>query len=261
MYIEHYHTPQSLRDSSPVSGEQLGGGVLIAGVAPYGLTACLNSIVPSGLNYSFFIKLIILVVSIGLGKGFGLADVEPSDVFELVALEGEALADREIEGDDGEFALPLGAFAHVTEQSGGDDVDALESQLAIALGIEGKAVGFHLSRSVVEPAVEAHVGIEEKLAGGGAFADQKGSIGTTCHMLVIDGSQVDVAEDIDIVNEERLVTIQEGPGLEDAATRIQQLIALVADVDVYAEVIVSLQEINDLLSEMVDVDGDIVEAC
>ena len=79
-------------------------------------------------------------------------------------------------------------------------------------------------------------------------------------MTIIHLSQVDIAQDIHIVHQERLVALQERPCLQDAATCIEQLITLVADVDIQTKVIVLLQEVNDLLTKMMNIDGYIRKA-
>ena len=74
-----------------------------------------------------------------------------------------------------------------------------------------------------------------------------------------DRLQRDVAEDVDVVDEDGLGVVEEGQGLDDAATGVHQQPALIGEVDLGREG-VAFEETDDLVAEVVYVDDDGVEA-
>ena len=56
------------------------------------------------------------------------------------------------------------------------------------------------------------------------------------------------------MNEYRGISIEQGEGFLDATTRLEQLLALIADADVKPEIGISLKIVDNLLGEMMDID-------
>ena len=176
-----------------------------------------------------------------------------------VALYAGFPAHRQVEGDDGELARPLPGL-HPSEQRGRNDVDAAESQFPeLALPVD-KSFGFHLAGGLVEPPVQLLLLVEQQVAGGLPLADKQRGLGIAIHMVAVEGGKVYVGEDVGIVYQKRFIAVQERTGFSDAASGVEQHVPFVTEVDGDAEVVAGTQEVDNLFSEVVDVDGDVVES-
>jgi hypothetical protein len=71
--------------------------------------------------------------------------------------------------------------------------------------------------------------------------------------------EIDVADDIHIMDQEGIATEKPG-GIGNATSRIEQLLPLIREYDFDTETLLSLYELDDHLSKMVDIDDDLCEA-
>ena len=111
----------------------------------------------------------------------------------------------------------------------------------------------------VGPAFQVHVVGEKQVALGLALAHQQQGVRRSfrcLHHL----REVEVAQNVDIVDEYGRRLVEERQGLLDAATRLEQSFALVADADVEAEVAVGIEVVDNLLCKMMHVDHDALES-
>ena len=122
-------------------------------------------------------------------------------------------------------------------------------------------IGLELACRLVGPAAQAVILVEQEVALRLALLDQDGGQSIVLHVVVVECLQVQRADDVGVVHQERLVTVQPLAGLEDTAARVEQQAALIANVQVEPEVVVLLQEVDNHLSVVVDIDGDVVKSC
>ena len=139
-------------------------------------------------------------------------------------------------------------------------MDAAEGVFFFVEGIGREAVGAGLTGGPVDPAAEeVAIALEEEVARGLAMADDKGGVGFAVDMVPVKPGEVDVAEDVCIVDKDGVGTVEQRAGMEDAASGVEEFTTFVADVDVETEVLLGSEEVDDLLTEVVDVDGDVGE--
>ena len=79
-------------------------------------------------------------------------------------------------------------------------------------------------------------------------------------MVVVESVEIHVRQDISVVYKKRLVALQQRTGFFDTTTGIQQLTPFVTNMNIHPEVLVCTEEVYNLISKMVDVYGDIMEA-
>ena len=84
-----------------------------------------------------------------------------------------------------------------------------------------------------------------------ALAHEQGGIisGT-----IVEGTQVGIAEDIDVMHEHRTVGIEEGCRLAQSASRLEQHVALVRHQELHSLYGLGVQVVDDLVGEVVHVD-------
>ena len=109
----------------------------------------------------------------------------------------------------------------------------------------------------VLPAHEAESVVEKQMARRGAVGNEQGCFGSGGS---IEGVEVGIGEDVDIVDEDGRCGVEEVTCVFYATARLEQAVAFVADKDIEAEAVVSIEEVDDLLTEMMDVDDDAFEA-
>ena len=168
----------------------------------------------------------------------------------------------DVERDDREFVLtifPVESF-QFREDARRDDVQSAKCQFSQVASTQFLGVGFYFACCLVGPAAQAVVLVKQEVALCLALLDQNRCQGVVLDVEVVECFQVQCADDIGIVYQKRLVTVQPLACLEDATARVEQQAALVADVQVEPEVAVLLQEVDNHLAEVVDVDGDIVKS-
>ena len=91
-----------------------------------------------------------------------------------------------------------------------------------------------------------------------ALRDEKSR--STCGKdFIVEGEEVCVRENINVVNQNRLIVGEEACSLLESTTRFEELVGFVAETDVDAETVVGLDEINDLLSEMMNIDDNLCD--
>jgi hypothetical protein len=218
----------------------------------------------------------------GLGEVGGAAEVAPvvlvgAEGEDFLALGGEA----EVGGNDGEDAF----FGEHGKEAGGDYVDAGEGE-----GLEGLGLGYGRSGFLapqIRPkrrmraalgmtsfcylgwargaGVELEMVVEEELAPGGAGLDGEGGEGVMVFVELEHASEVDGAEDVDVVEEEGLVEtfwiFEEKPGgFFQAAAGVEEEVVFAGDFDAQVEIIFGAQVGDDLIGEVVDVDDDFGDA-
>ena len=103
------------------------------------------------------------------------------------------------------------------------------------------------------------MGVECQKALGGAAADAEGDEVALRPMLRLDGADVDVGEDVDVVHQYVVAAGEEGCGMLEAAAGVEQKGALVADVD-GAVPLAGADEVGDHVGEVVHVDNDVADA-
>ena len=191
------------------------------------------------------------------GQGLRSAGVEPVGSPDGAARNLHVRTDVQVEVDDGERASLPQRVVHEAEDGGREQVDAGEGKLPVRACQSG---GADFPGLLVCPPVQAEGVVEEEVARGRALAHEEGGFSPAPTVRVDEGTEVGVGQDVGIVHQERLVPVQEAPGVEDASAGVQQEGALVADVDVQPEVLVGVEEVDNLLPTVVDVDGDVPEA-
>ncbi len=100
--------------------------------------------------------------------------------------------------------------------------------------------------------------IEEEVAGSPAVLDSEGGEGVTFRMELQHAAEIDGADDVDIVEEERLLETrgifeEEPGGFFEAAAGVEQDF-LAGDFDAHAEIVVGFQVVGDQVGEVMDVD-------
>ena len=133
-------------------------------------------------------------------------------------------------------------------------MDAAECQRSKACCIQVWIRTSHLPRFHVRPTVQSHLFIEEQIPFGLALADQKSSGIPTS--LLVKRTDVHIAKDIHIMDEDRAIRIKERQCFLDATTRFQQAFPFIRDTDIHSEVLILFEVIDNLLCKMVDVDDD-----
>ena len=216
-------------------------------------------------------KNVLLQVEGGLGEVGGAAEVAPIVV---VGAEGEdffALGrEAEVGRDDGEDAF----FGEHGKEARGNDVDAGEGEGVQRNRREISRFARNDSIFVVDAAAaELEVLVEEEGAGGFAGLDGKGGEGAIFLVELQHAAEIDVADDVDVVEEEGLVELfgitaagiatfrigasgifEEKPGgLFQAAAGVQQNI-FAGNFNAHAGVVVGFEIVDDPIGEVMDVD-------
>lgn len=214
-----------------------------------------------------------------------LADIHQLEVLLVVTFDGDAAADGEIEVHDWEL---VGGADHVSEQAGVEEVDATEGKepeacdrQRLVRGDDGIVLTLqdlfhlrpgrlHFTGLDVDPSHEQHVLVEDEIALRLAPTHEQlcashlmrnAAVGAH-HFLVkiIELGQVDIAQNVDIVDENRQVGAEEVRRLTQSATCIEELVGLITDLYVESEVVVLFQIVDNLIGEVMDIDDEMVEA-
>ncbi len=112
---------------------------------------------------------------------------------------------------------------------------------------------------------ELELVVEEELAPGGAGLDGEGGQGVMFFMELEHGVEVDVADDVDVVEEEGVVKAggifeEEPGGFFQAAAGVEKLVVFAGEFDAEAEIVFGLEEGHDLIGEVVNVDDEFGDA-
>lgn len=137
---------------------------------------------------------------------------------------------------------------------------AAERVFLIQGSIVDKSFGFGLSGIFIDPSPQPCLIVEQQVAGGDALACQQCRIVSAVQMVFVQSFQVGIGENIDVVYQERFVALKEWFRLFDASSRVEQQVAFVADVNGQSEVLVGFQKVDDLFSEMMYIDDQLVES-
>ena len=172
-------------------------------------------------------------------------------------MSGEA----EVGRDDGEDAF----FAEHGEEAGGDAVDAGEGEAVEWNRREISRFARNDRIFVVDAAAaELEVVVEQEGARSFAGLDGEGGEGAMFVVELAHAAEINGADDVDVVEEERLVEtsgiVEEKPGgFFQAAAGVQQNV-FAGDFDAHVEVFVGFQIVDDLVGEVVDVDDGFGDA-
>ena len=131
---------------------------------------------------------------------------------------------------------------------------AAERIFAVLARFVHKSFRLGLKCIFVNPALQAVVRIKQQVARGPARADQQCSQILTFPMKIIDLFQVGIRQDVHIVYQERFRACKESCRFFDTAPCVQQHVTFIADMNGQSEILVNFQKIDNLFSEMVNVD-------
>ena len=136
-------------------------------------------------------------------------------------------------------------------------MDAAERIFAVLARFVHKTFRLGLQRVFMNPALQTVIRIEQQVARGLARADQQCSQILTFPMKIIDLFQVGIRQDVHIVYQKRFRSCKEGCRLSDTASCIEQSVTFIADMNGQSKILVSFQKIDNLFSEMVNVDDQL----
>src|SRR5579864_1956426 len=192
-----------------------------------------------------------------LGHVLGLAQIAPviwvgAEGDDSLSLGGQA----QVGGDDREHTL-LGDHA---EELRGNDMNPGECQRC---GLLRRAD--HLGRiGAGLPSAKLAAFVEQEVAGGLALLHGQGSERLVFVMKRQHTREVDRADDVDIVEQERFLTLavlkEEPFGLLQSAAGIEQDIVFARDLNTHSEVVVILQVIDNHVGEVMHVDDYVLDS-
>ena len=104
----------------------------------------------------------------------------------------------------------------------------------------------------VGPSDETVLLVEEEVTLGVALGDKKRG----CRRVVVEGEEVGIGEDINVVNEDGVSVGEETSSLLESPTRLEQHIGFVAETDVNVEGVIGFDKVDDLLGEVMNIDDD-----
>ena len=197
-------------------------------------------------------------VAFGFGEVLGPAEIAP---VRLIGAKGEdrftLSGETEVGGDDGEGAF----LGQVGEDAWRKDLNATEAERVDRSRRDGP-LGFSIATDAA--ARELALLVEEKIARGLALLNGQGGESVVFGVKADHARKIDGAEDIDVVDDERLLRafagFQEKPGgfLEATAGIEQDLLA--GDFNTHAEVAIGLEVIEDFVGEVMDIENDFADA-
>lgn len=133
----------------------------------------------------------------------------------------------------------------------------------------GSHLDFHLTGRDIGPPTQKAFRIEEQIAACGPLVDEErcadSQANKPANLFIrevrhIQLPDVDVADDVHVVNQHRIVVGKEWKGLQQCASGVEQEVTFVGDADVGVEVIVLGKETHYLVAEVMDIDDDMVKA-
>ena len=110
----------------------------------------------------------------------------------------------------------------------------------------------HFACSDIGPPDKTVILVEKKVALGVALRNKEGCGGG----IVVEGKEVGIGKNIDVVNKDGLVVGKEACSLLQSPTRLEQHICLIAKLDVDAEAIIGFYKVDDLLGKVMNIDDD-----
>ena len=111
-----------------------------------------------------------------------------------------------------------------------------------------------------------HRCVEDEVAAGVARTDEKRGRGRIGCVTGIQPGEVNIVQNINIVDEDGLCGVEQVGGMAQRTTRVEQFLTFVADEEFDGGVrctlcLIPLHEVNDLFSEMMDIDDDARKTC
>ena len=140
---------------------------------------------------------------LGLCEGVHLTHIEKTETRLDGSTNHHLVADGKIEVDDAEA---LGPRLHEPEHRRSQHMNAREGETLAAVGIEVVVDRPYLACLHVGPAHEPHVVVEKQVAARLALTHEQGGI---ISGAIVEGTQVGIAEDVDVMHEHRTVGIEE----------------------------------------------------
>src|SRR3984893_11277056 len=179
----------------------------------------------------------------------------------FIGVEGQDFftlgSETQIRGDDGESAV----FSNHRKKTRRNNVDSGKGPGLQPLGRPNQLRWLIAAGS---PATELAPLVEQKIAGSLALLYGEGSEGLSFKVKLHHAPEIDRAEDIDIMQNERRflpgmpTRILEKPsGFFQATSGVKQLL-LARDFDAHAEVVVLFQVVNHHVGKVMDIDNDVV---
>lgn len=160
-----------------------------------------------------------------------------------------------VEIHDGKRLVVATKCIYILRERGRNNMDAREGPTT------GRLDSLHLSRLHIGPTAQQHLVVEKQVATGLALVHYQRCQLTALCCLAIELGNVGIAHDVHVVHQDRFVVIKHRQGLAQPASRIEQAVTLVAHPNVDTEVLVGIQELDDLLTEVMHIDDDMLEAC
>lgn len=174
----------------------------------------------------------------GFPDDVDFAHVDKLKVGHTHTIDGVINTPAEVEVHDAET---VGEIVHGIEERGKEAVDAREGERLALVNAQVPMRGAHFSRFKVRPSHELHGRIEQELTLARTVADQQdglsGMRSPEVHHVAFEGTEVHIAQNVDIVNQDGLVGTEERCRLLESAARFEQPAGLVGDGDVGAEVV------------------------
>ena len=184
-------------------------------------------------------------------KGVELADVHELKIGFQESFNVAGFTSFQVEIDNAE---PLRELRHQGKETRTEHMDSTKGKEMWSL------LSLHLASLYVCPSTQLHVGfLKHKIAFSLALADKQHGIGVL--RLIVEGGQVNIAEDVDIMNEDRCLRMEKWYCLLYASTCFEEHRAFIGDQNVDTEIVMFLQIIDNLFGEMMDIDNDSGETC
>lgn len=139
-------------------------------------------------------------------------------------------------------------------------MQATKGQLLIISFFIKETFGLYFSGRFIDPSMQVATAVEQQIPGCLSFTDKQRGIGLAFQVMVVEGIEVEIRQDVGVVHKERFTAFEQRACFLDASARIEQPIPFVTDVYVYAKVIIGMQEINNLFTKVVDIDCDVIES-
>ena len=137
-------------------------------------------------------------------------------------------------------------------------MNAREGEALTTVGVEVVVDRPYLACLHVGPAHEPHVVVEKQVADRLALTHEQGGI---ISGAIVEGTQVGIAEDVDVMHEHRTVGIEERSRLAQSASRLEQHVALVRHQELHTLHGLGVQVVDNLVGEVVHVDHRPAKTC
>jgi len=191
---------------------------------------------------------------------FYLSAIDPRGIDgQLDALEPAAAATTDVEVHDRERNVELGCgriaglcykAIEFGDKRGTDNMDTRKGSQHRGL------LPFHLARIDIGPASQTVTLIEEQISARVALVDDEGCI---VLVLLVDAAYIHLTHNIHIMNQYRSIIFEKMQGLTQSSSSIEKAAPLIAHTNVDSEMLVGIEETDDLITEMMDIDNNVIE--